>query len=69
MGGGGTGGYSQIPGPGVKVSKQPFPIWASTAQWGLCVATKSPSEASQGGEPKDRETCWGRSWSLRSLGP
>lgn len=60
------GGYSQIPGPGVKVSKQPSPIWASTAQWGLCVATKSPSEASQGGETKGRES-WGRSWSPRSL--
>lgn len=63
------GGYSQIPGPGVKVSKQPSPIWASATQWGLCVATKSPSEASQGGEPKDREPCWGGSWRPRSLGP
>lgn len=52
------GGYSQIPGPGVKVSKQPSPTQASTAQWGLCVATKSPSESSQGREPKDREPWW-----------
>ena len=46
------------------MSKQPpLPlIPASTAQWGLCVATKSPSEASQGGEPEDREPRVGGSW-------
>lgn len=48
----GQGGYSQIPGPGAKVSKQAPPnppLFGASSSMGPLCATKSPSEASRAG--------------------
>jgi hypothetical protein len=67
----GVGGYSQIPGPGVKVNKQPPPPGLCSSMGPLCGDKEPFTGQPRGGRPKD----WclgeegGMGWMPRSLGP
>lgn len=66
------GGYSQIPGAGVKVSKQPSPMQASRSSMGPLCGDKEPFRGQPGRGAQGQGALFGGvawSWRLRSLGP